>query len=130
MGAARSFRALLPALVLFALAGLLLAGLPWRCPFLTLTGLPCPTCGLTRATRFALHGDFAAATRMHPLWPIVAPACAALGGAELVVHWRTGRWGRSFDPRVVQVALVVLGVALLLVWIARFAGAFGGPVRS
>src|SRR5262249_27662181 len=54
-----AIRDVAPALLLCGLALLLLAGLPWPCPLKLVTGLPCPTCGMTRAARAALHGDFA-----------------------------------------------------------------------
>jgi hypothetical protein len=41
------------------------------CPYLTLTGLACPGCGLTRATHFLLHGDVARAFAYNP-WAFVA----------------------------------------------------------
>jgi Protein of unknown function (DUF2752) len=42
--------------------------LPWpRCPFFTITGLPCVTCGATRATIAFLHGDFLSALKWNPL---------------------------------------------------------------
>ena len=42
--------------------------LPWpKCPFLTLTGLPCVSCGATRSTIAFLHGHFLSALRWNPL---------------------------------------------------------------
>src|SRR5690349_6936182 len=42
--------------------------LPWPvCTFRQLTGLPCITCGATRASLALLHGDLAAAWRLNPL---------------------------------------------------------------
>jgi hypothetical protein len=42
--------------------------LPWpRCPFFSLTGWPCVTCGATRATIAFLHGDLLSALRWNPL---------------------------------------------------------------
>jgi hypothetical protein len=130
MRAKRSLRDLAPALLLFAFAALVVAGLPWRCPFLALTGLPCPTCGLTRATRLALHGELGAATRMHPLWFAVVPACAVVGVAEMVSFWREGAWGSVVEHRATRWVGLVLAVALVVVWGARFAGAFGGAVGA
>jgi hypothetical protein len=130
MPAGRSPRDLAPALLLFALAALVVAGLPWRCPLLALTGVPCPTCGLTRATRLALHGDLAGATRMHPLWFVIVPAFAALGVAEMFTFWRRGEWGRVVEHRWTKRVGIVLVVALVAVWVARFAGGLGGPVRA
>lgn len=37
------------------------------CPLRTLTGIPCLTCGGTRATRHLLHGEFGAAFLQSPL---------------------------------------------------------------
>jgi hypothetical protein len=126
----RSLRDLAPALLLFAFVALVVAGLPWRCPFLFVTGLPCPTCGMTRATRLALHGDFAGATRMHPLWFVVVPACGALAIGEVASFLRRGAWGGVLGHRWTARVGIVLLVALLVVWFARFAGAFGGPVTE
>jgi len=39
-----------------------------RCIFHTLTGLPCPTCGMTRAAQALLRGDFSAAFGWNPLF--------------------------------------------------------------
>lgn len=42
------------------------------CPFVVLTGYPCPGCGLTRAGLAVLHLDFASAWRIHPfIYPII-----------------------------------------------------------
>ena len=38
------------------------------CPFLTITGLPCPTCGMTRAWIAALSLDLQSALSYHPLF--------------------------------------------------------------
>ena len=51
--------------------GLSLAGLPgWSCPFLAATGIPCPGCGLTRATMALVRGDFAQSFQIHAFAPI------------------------------------------------------------
>ncbi len=48
-----------------------LAGLSfWQCPILTATGIPCPGCGLTRATMQLLHGDVIASLQTHAFAPI------------------------------------------------------------
>jgi hypothetical protein len=123
----RITRGLAPVLLLFGFGALLVAGLPWPCPFLAITGLPCPTCGITRAARLALHGDFAGAFRMHPLFAPILAACMALAVAELISYRRTGLWGEVLERRPVRWSLSGLALVTLLVWLARFAGAFGGP---
>jgi hypothetical protein len=123
-----SVRDVAPALLLCGLALVIVAGFPWPCPLKMLTGYPCPTCGMTRAARFALHGDWAGATHVHPLWMIVLPACTVVGIAECVGFARTRQWGTT--PRLpgARGAGTVIVAALVVVWIARFFGAFGGPV--
>lgn len=47
------------------------------CPYLTLTGIACPGCGLTRAVHFLLHGDVGKAFAHNPWAFVSAPAMAA-----------------------------------------------------
>jgi len=47
------------------------------CPYLALTGLACPGCGLTRAAHFLLHGDITRAFAFNPWAFFSAPALAA-----------------------------------------------------
>ena len=65
-------------LVLFcaALLGIVLLGI--NCPFRSLTGIPCPGCGMTRAWLAALRLDFLAAFRYHPMFwsvPVLMAYC-------------------------------------------------------
>jgi Protein of unknown function (DUF2752) len=101
------------------------------CPTAAFIGVPCPGCGLTRATLALLHGQLGAALHFHPLVLVLAPlyfgltATAALGyvaGARRLparVRW-SSRW---LNPLAWALLCLVLGV-----WVARFFGAFGGPV--
>jgi hypothetical protein len=57
------------------------AGLP-PCFFRSLTGVPCPTCGGTRAALALAQGDVGAALRANPL---VTVALALLVGGGLVI---------------------------------------------
>ncbi len=113
------------AVALCALASLhlILFGLKfptWRCPSLVLFGLPCPGCGLTRASINLLHANWQAAFRFHALAPIFllgllliviaavlpeVPRRALIGSTEAIER-RTG------------VTTIFLGV-MLLYWLAR-----------
>ncbi len=48
-----------------------IAHLPSVCPFYTLTGLPCPGCGLTRSFVCVSHGHLREALHWHPLGPVI-----------------------------------------------------------
>jgi len=55
--------------------------LNWQCGFHAATGLPCPTCGLTRSVVMSLHGEFARAwNRNGALAYAAAAAVVWLGG--------------------------------------------------
>jgi hypothetical protein len=121
-------RALLPAMLL-GIAGLLLYGLvPWPCPVALLLRVPCPGCGLTRATRLALHGDLAGAMHVHPLWLVVVPAVALGFVVEMRGYLRDGRLGVVERSSVTRRITAVVAGLMVLLWIARFCGFFGGPV--
>lgn len=121
-------RLLLPA-ALMALAGSLVfvTSLPPLCPLRIVFGLPCPSCGLTRATRLAIGGDFAGATHMHPLWFVVLPFVAGIAYVQITRYVWTGETTSFGDNVFVTRAAKVLLAVLIGVWIARFLGAFGGP---
>lgn len=115
-------------LLLGALGLALLAGVPSPCPVAFLLGVPCPSCGLTRAARAALQLDFAGATHVHPLWFVVLPALGAFVAIEVGSYVVRGRAFGLDKRRSVRVVFGTIIVLLVVVWVARFFGAFGGPV--
>lgn len=84
----------------------LLPGL--SCPLRALTGIPCPTCYLTRATAASLHGDLHGAIRLHAFGPLVA-AVLVLWSVQAIRE-------RRLLPRGVEPAPLVLGSAALLAY--------------
>ena len=79
-----------------------LATLPvLRCPFLSLSGFPCPLCGMTRALHAWMHADAVSAMRFHPLSPAVLTALAALALGLRLPDWS---W------KLLGAALLVFGV--------------------
>lgn len=103
------------------------------CPMASSFGVPCPGCGLTRATLALLHGDVHAALHFHPLVWLLTPLFVLFTGSGLVElfraperePWRASpiRWrGRAFNLLAALVLTLTLGV-----WVSRFVGYFGGP---
>jgi len=105
---------------------------PPFCPTALLFDLPCPGCGLTRATWALLSGDFSEALHLHPLAPILAPIFGGAMGLVLLDYVRGP--GRFIVPpvwwtgRPATLAFSGLLVLVVGVWLARFAGHLGGPV--
>jgi hypothetical protein len=100
------------------------------CPTAGLFGVPCPSCGLTRATVALLTGRWREALGFHPLVVVVLPALTIAALGPIVrTHPNAPAWLRS--PRMTWLAgasAVLVGLAAVVIWIARFFGALGGPV--
>jgi hypothetical protein len=93
-----------------------LLGLHYECPFKALTGLPCATCGMTRAFVFLAHGDPRASLAASPFGALLA------GGAWLFAAGDALRLALALPlpgpERRVARALAVGGlIALLANWV-------------
>lgn len=95
----------------------------WPCPLRALTGIPCPTCFLTRATAAALTGQLELSVRLHAFGPLVAAALLVWSVAAI-------RHRRSvpFRLRVSTVALVCF--SLFAYWLVRLILQFGFGVQA
>jgi hypothetical protein len=92
----------------------------WPCPLKSAVGIPCPGCGLTRASVALLRGEFAAAFGAHAFAPLLLVGLAAFAVAALLPAARreafagfVGRFERRTRASYVVVA------ALLLYWSVR-----------
>lgn len=88
---------------------------PMPCPFLQLTGKPCPGCGMTRACLALLRGDFTGVWHQNPFGPVFAVFWAVVGfGVVLPQPWRNrfaARLGR-IEKRTRWAAWVACGLAI------------------
>jgi hypothetical protein len=94
-------------------------GLPGlSCPLRALTGIPCPTCYLTRATAASLAGHFGEATQLHAFGPVLAAA---------LVFWSVQalRSGRLHPLAIRGRHLIMAALLLLLYWAARMGLTYG-----
>ena len=89
------------------------SGLPGLgCPLRALTGVPCPTCFLTRATAAALTGDLSGSLQWHLFGPVVA--------AVLVLWSVLALRQRRLIPRGLPLwPLPVFGGGLISYWLLR-----------
>ena len=122
-------RALRATAVFSLLGGLITLGL-MPCPTALILRVPCPGCGMTRATMALLHGNLHESFRFHPLGLLILPVLVTVFGVNTLVYVRTGRWG-FVERQMGRSVTVVAGAFLFIVfavWFSRFFGAFGGPV--
>lgn len=124
-------RSLLVAAIACAFAGIVSFRLPF-CPLASVFGVPCPGCGLTRATLALAHGELRHALQLHPLVLALAPLFIWAMSSAAFSYVRGPRPARPLrrwlSSRAVTVLASLLMLATLGVWGARFFGYFGGPV--
>ena len=102
---------------------------PVLCPMRRITGVWCPTCGMTRAVGWLAHGDLHQSLRYHPLAPLLLLEGAVVAAFLLYRH-RTqrddSRWVTARGPErpwaeraALRAALVANALLVLLVWVIR-----------
>jgi len=97
-------------------------GLP-PCGFLSLTGFPCPGCGLTTAFAYGIRGQWSLAASANPLGLamfLVVCLCVPLAVTAALRDW-------SLDAVIERFSLnrwaLALAACAIVVWVARFAAA-------
>ncbi|MEQ9074250.1 MAG: DUF2752 domain-containing protein [Sandaracinaceae bacterium] len=97
------------------------------CPSRIMLGIPCPGCGLTRATEALVHGDLLAMLVYHPLAPIIAPVAIFAVLRTVLVYGGVLRSDQAdWLNRVPRNVWTTIGFALVGLWSARALGLLGG----
>jgi hypothetical protein len=117
-------------------AATLVAGVVWlglglptlRCPFLSVTGYPCLTCGATRCAIALLHGDFSMAWSWNPLALVALCGVALFDLYALIVllarapRLRMIDWTRA-EKNAVRIGVIVL-IAVNWIYLLAHRGRF------
>lgn len=105
---ARQSRSIMLHLMIIGGVALLVSAVSGRslCPIYNIIGMPCASCGMTRAYRAILARQFEQAFRMHPLFWIV-PVLATTPALHK-------KW-----PKIGDAVSMLLIALLILVWIFR-----------
>lgn len=89
------------------------------CLFKNITGMPCPSCGMTRAFLFLGHGQIAKATALNPLALPVA-VLLLLQGIRLFSRLA---WQRDYrlqlSPFLFRIVLAIIITVILGLWLFR-----------
>jgi hypothetical protein len=92
----------------------------WPCPFLHATGIPCPGCGLTRATLLLLSGDLRGSLAFHAFAPIATVGLLLVGSAGVLPERPRQRWIEILTNLEHKTGIVlILLVGLILYWVGR-----------
>lgn len=78
------------------------------CPMRMVFGIPCPSCGITRAFLLVLQGEFYEATVMHPLWIVLILLLLAFLAVRYFVQ------DENKSKKLVQMIKVCFAVATVL----------------
>jgi hypothetical protein len=92
------------------------------CLFNRLTGLPCPTCGMTRAVCRAVHGDFARSVASHPAGLVLAAGLVGWMLWAAAEAWRGQPVAEVLRRRLARVFVITGSAVSGVNWIWQLAG--------
>jgi len=89
------------------------------CPIRQITGIPCPTCFLTRSTCLALQGDLENSFKMHIFGPFIA---------LFLIIWsiKSFKTKKLFPFLITEKLLLITALSLISYWIFRLF--YGFPI--
>jgi hypothetical protein len=104
-----------------------------QCAFRSATGLPCPTCGITRSVVMSLHGEFARAWSMAPAGPPAVLGLLAFAIAMLalaLIQW-AGTEDRTACLRLwIRRGSLAYGAVATIVWLGGWAVHLEAALRA
>jgi hypothetical protein len=95
------------------------------CIFHWLTGLPCPTCGMTRAVCHAVRGQWAQSMAWHPAGLILAAGLAGWMLWAAAEAWSGNPLAMALRRRVTNTLLIAGAAVSGVVWVAQLVGSRG-----
>jgi|SRR5215813_362537 len=101
--------------------GLAFAKLPgWPCPMLRLCGIPCPGCGLTRATILLFEGEWQRSITFHAFAPVFLVALALIVGTAMLPAIKAQRVSNFIEGVELSTGITyILLLGLIIYWLAR-----------
>ena len=87
------------------------------CPIRHITGVPCPTCFLTRSTCLALQGDLENSFKMHLFGPFIA---------LFLIIWsiKSFKTKKLFPFLITEKLLLIYSLSLISYWVFRLFNGF------
>jgi hypothetical protein len=105
----------------------------WACALKERTGLPCPTCGMTRSLALSLHGEWTRAWGLQPAGPVALAGLLALGIALLALAAVQSRGARTIEARAqrfIRRGALIYAATATTVWIAGWAVSFSAAFAA
>ena len=92
----------------------------WPCPFFHASGLPCPGCGMTRATLLLFQGEWRQAFTMHAFAPVFLLALIVITACAIAPRNYVSRLADRAEllERYTGITALIL-IGLVLYWLAR-----------
>lgn len=92
----------------------------WPCPFFHALGIPCPGCGLTRATLFLIEGQWKQSLLMHAFAPLVVVGLLLMAFCTVAPRQHAERLATGTEAIERRTGLTILIIGgLILYWLAR-----------
>src|SRR2546421_5966483 len=92
----------------------------WPCPIFHTLGIPCPGCGMTRATLFLVRGEWKEALTLHAFAPVLLIAFAVIGFCAIAPRTHSERVAARIEVIENHTGITILLLSgLILYWLAR-----------